>query len=612
MNPNETFYEEIAQIGASPNSTSYNVCMHFLNINSDGIWGNYSGDKFSPLRSSLPVIEMQLIVIFVVTQLCHFILKHLGCPALVSQMLAGLILGPSLRMGSLNKYKKMLFPYGSEDILATFSSLGYAFFMFLAGVQMDFTMITRTGRRAWTIAFTMTAMPIALGYYHVFSYMPLLYQAIGNETTDLFVTFISHSITSFAVIANLLSDLKILNSELGRLALSTALVSDMLSTCMTSLGTGIVRRLYERQKIMTNILSLFAFFVLIPLLFRPAMRWIIRQTPQGRPVKEAYIYSIIAMVLCMGMLAILLDQEFYLGAFILGLAVPEGAPLGTALVKKLELFGTWFLLPVFVTTCMMKADLSLEYTQLSIWIVSGFVLGAHLVKMIACLVLALWCKMSTKDALALAIILNCKGVVEVCSYNAMYDKKNINAQTYGMLMVSVMIIASIVPVTVKYLYDPSRKYAGFQKRNIISSRLNTDLRMVCCIHKQFHIAATIDFLDIICPTEDNTITIDALHLVELVGRFSPIFISHRRQGSIVSGVSSNSYSENLNLAFSIYEHEHLGVATVNTYTAISPVALMHEDVCYLALDKLSSVIILPFHRRVSKTGEIEEDDKNIR
>ncbi|KAI4305638.1 hypothetical protein L6164_028994 [Bauhinia variegata] len=249
------------------------------------------------------------------------------------------------------------------------------------------------------------------------------FQLHATVIPDLFVTFISHSITSFAVIANLLSDLKILNSELGRLALSTALVSDMLSTCMTSLGTGIVRRLYERQKIMTNILSLFAFFVLIPLLFRPAMRWIIRQTPQGRPVKEAYIYSIIAMVLCMGMLAILLDQEFYLGAFILGLAVPEGAPLGTALVKKLELFGTWFLLPVFVTTCMMKADLSLECTKLSIWIVSSFVLGAHLVKMIACLVLALWCKMSKKDSLALAIILNCKGVVEVCSYNAMYDKK---------------------------------------------------------------------------------------------------------------------------------------------------------------------------------------------
>lgn len=175
---------------------------------------------------------------------------------------------------------------------------------------------------------------------------------------------------------------------------------------------------------------------------------------------------------------------------------------------------------------------------------------------------------------------------------------------------SVMVIACIVKWCVKLLYDPLRKYAGYQRRNIMSLKPESELRILACIHKQYNIVATTDVLDLCSPTTEHPIIVDAMHLIELVGRTSPIFISHRLQKSL-SG-SHKSYSDDVILCFDLYEHDNGGAAIVHTYTAISPPNLMHEDVCQLALDKVSSIILLPFHRRWSIDGGVESDDKNIR
>lgn len=141
---------------------------------------------------------------------------------------AGFFLGPSIPIGPLVKYKKLLFPFGGPDILNTISSFGYAFFLFLNSVQMDFTLIKKTGRKAWVIALLSLFTPIIFGFLFIFFTRPVWLGLLGpEEAYGLPVVVISHSGCSFAVIASLLSDVEILNSELGRLALSSAFVSDI-------------------------------------------------------------------------------------------------------------------------------------------------------------------------------------------------------------------------------------------------------------------------------------------------------------------------------------------------------------------------------------------------
>jgi hypothetical protein len=187
----------------------------------------------------------------------------------------------------------------------------------------------------------------------------------------------------------------------------------------------------------------------------------------------------------------------------------------------------------------------------------------------------------------------------------------LDGQSYGVLMISVMMTASIMQWSVKLLYDPSRKYGGYQKRSIMSLKGNSEVRILITLQKQNHISAAIDFLDLSCPTHENQITVDVLHVIELVGRALPLFIPHCLQQQASRSASHRSYSDDIILAFDMYEHHNADAVTINTYTAISPANLIFEDVCNLALDKVASIIILPFHIRWSSDGVVESNDKKI-
>ncbi|XP_014524054.1 cation/H(+) antiporter 3-like [Vigna radiata var. radiata] len=602
----DTLFASINEINVSDHTAKCGVCLKTPpNIASDGLWGKHSTEG-SPLKSSMPIFLLQVVLIYTVTRTLNYPLKKLGFPAIFSQLMAGLILGPSLSM--LEKEKTMLFPYGSQDTLATIASLGYMLFVFENGVKMDFSMITRTGRQGWIIAIVGLLFPLVIGYSSVERISKLTSQ--GTIVHSTVVILMTQNMTSFTVIASVLNDLQILNSELGRLALSSALVGDTLSNILV-----IASAAFDTRKVNANsidLVLLFAIIIIIFFVYRPAMFLVIEHTPESQEVKDIYINVIIGVLFVLGWCSMLFNIEFILLPFLYGLATPDGPPLGSSLVKRVHTFGLEFLMPIFVTTCAMKMNYSLvEFTSpIFIGTVLMIVIG-HLMKLISYLASALFFKLSLKDALSLALLLDCKGVVEVAMYSSALDKRDIQPIRYTVALTMIMISNSVVQLLVKRLYDPSRKYFGYQKRNMSDLKFDSNLRILVCIHKHHHTVPIIPALDLFNPTPMYPTTVDVLHLIELVGRSSPIFISHKMKRGVPS-FARNSYSENVILSFKLYEDEKLGATTMYPYTAISPPTLMHEDVCYLALDKVASIIILPFHRRWSFDGKIEHEDKTVR
>lgn len=187
----------------------------------------------------------------------------------------------------------------------------------------------------------------------------------------------------------------------------------------------------------------------------------------------------------------------------------------------------------------------------------------------------------------------------------------IDLEIYSFVMATIFVTAIIVPLAVRNLYDPMRKYAGYQKRNIMQSAADdAELRIVTCINRSDNTLPIINLLDVSCPTKENPISVYVLHLIELVGRATPVFISHQLQKKTISNYS---YSENVILSFCHFQRENHGTANVNVFTAISPTDYMHDDICTLAIDKLASLIIVPFHRKWSIDGAtIESENVTVR
>ncbi|XP_024924470.2 cation/H(+) antiporter 4-like [Ziziphus jujuba] len=559
---------------------------------------------------TIPVLEIEMLAIFAVTQITHFFLSFAGLPKLVSELLAGVFLGDAVAATFIEKYASIVFRFVNQEILGTISLFGYSMFMFLIGVKMDPSIVFKTGTKAfYTGALAMLA-PLLFG--------TIAQLAVGqiwnlHKQGHLQIVFVltTHSLTSFPVIACLLGDLKILSSELGRLALSSAIVSDVFGTFLTSVTTMAKVMDHSIPIFIRDLTLLIMYLFFVVYVARPAMLWVVKQTPEGRPVKKVYISLIILLVLASGLLSNFYHFTLVFGPFILGLAVPDGPPLGSTLVKKFDVITNGVFMPIFTTICMLKASphdlkFSTPLEKANAVVVSVIVIS----KFLFVLIPPLFCKLPLKDSIALSLIMSYKGVVEMATYSFARDSKVIDFEVYAFVMATILFTSITVPLLVNVLYDPKRKYGGYQKRNLMHSQYESEIRILACANRSDNSAAIINLLDTSCPTKENPIAVYVLHLIELVGRASPVFISHQLQKKTLTNYS---YSENVILSFTHFQRENEGATSVSVFTAISPTTYMHDDICTLALNKLTSLIILPFHRKWSADGStVESEDQTIR
>ncbi|XP_035541252.1 cation/H(+) antiporter 4-like [Juglans regia] len=436
---------------------------------------------------------------------------------------------------------------------------------------MDMKVLKRMGRKALYTGIACILFPLIIGLSLGLSLQRSW--LTKEEAYSLPILTAFHSLTPFPVVVYLLEKLEILNSELGQLGLSAAMVSDAIGLFLLVLATW---SMVAREKGYFNGTfvgaSTIIYLLTVVFVFRPAMVWIVKQTPK------------------------------------------DGPPLGSAIVNKFNCFTEHVLLPLFVTISAMKADLgliSLGSNLLAFDII--LLIATFAAKMVACLIPLLYSKMPINDAIALALILSFKGEVQLSlySYSGDHQVQLILDKTLSLSIVAILINATIAPILVKYLHDPSRKYAGYKERDIIHNRRNAELRILVCIHKPDNIPTVIKLLEASGPTRQRPLTIYVLHLIKLIGRASPVFLSHQMQKKTLS---KTCYSENVIIAFNRFKQDNLnGISLLHVFTAISPPKYMHEDVCNLALDKLASLIVLPFHRKWSQLdGFVESEDCAIR
>ncbi|OMO49688.1 Cation/H+ exchanger [Corchorus capsularis] len=586
------------------------VCVYFPpKINSAGIWESKTSSPSVILNYSLPVLELHMTLAFFVTQLVHFILNRLGVgiPLLVSQIITGLILGPILMLANVDAFKAIMFPpdFGIEGI-DSIAIFGLTLFLFLVGVKMDVKRAFKTVKTAKLIGFLSFVLPLIFGLI-VFGIMGDKNQSTELTAERVAIT-VTESLTSVSVISCLLSELKILNSELGRLALSSALVGDFSSLIVFSAVSLDKNWSKSIGMALLNVGGMILFGIVLVFVLRPFMFWMIRRTPQGKPVEDKYIYIVMLLAFGSVMYLHLLHRSPVFGAFLFGLAVPDGPPLGSALVDKFECFVSGSLVSLYVATTSMRADPMKLFADLA-GVQFSVILGVvtFLAKFIGTFIPLFFTKIPLKDSLAFALIMTSKGIVELAGFSNLKDTKVIQDPNYCVLVIGVLLNSTIVPILVKLLYDPiSRKYAGYQKRTIMHLKPNSELRILACVHKPENVATLIGFLNTTYPTEESPNVVYVLHLMELIGRDTPMVIAHQKEM-----ISGSSY-ENFIMAFNQYEQNNCGLVTMNAFTAISPPDMMHEDICTMALDKQTSLILLPFHRKWSIGGSIETENNAIR
>ncbi|GJT53196.1 cation/H(+) antiporter 15, partial [Tanacetum coccineum] len=554
-----------------------------------------------PLNYSLPLFLLQLILVVVTTRVLVFLLKPLRQPRVISEILGGVILGPSV-MGRSKTFANAVFPLRSVMVLETMANIGLLYFLFLVGVEMDIAVIRRTGRKAIYIAFAGMILPFLMGI----SFSFLLHQGTQGVKQGTFILFlgVALSVTAFPVLARVLAELKLLNTEIGRIAMSSALVNDMCAWILLALAIALAENENVNLATLWVVLSSAGFIVFCVFVVRPMISWVISKTPEGESVNDFYIGIILTGVMISGFITDAIGTHSVFGAFIFGLVIPNG-PLGVTLIERLEDFVSGILLPLFFAISGLKTSIG-AIDGADTWAILALVIIlACAGKVAGTLLVALIYQMPFYDGVTLGLLMNTKGLVEMIVLNVGKDQKVLDEKSFAIMVVVALVMTAIITPAVTVIYKPARRFAPYKRRTILKLKPDSDFRTLVCIHTPRNVPTIINLLEASNPTKKSPLSIHVLHLVELTGRASAMLIVHNsRKSGRPAANRTQAQSDHIINAFETFEQNTENV-TVQPVTAISPYSTMHEDICSVAEDKRVAFIILPFHKQQTVDGGME-------
>ncbi|VFR00445.1 unnamed protein product [Cuscuta campestris] len=560
------------------------------------------------LSHPLPSLLLQLSLISVITRVMQILLKPFGQPLIVSQILGGVILGPSI-LGRNGAFLTEVFPIKGGGVLDTLSVFGFMLFIFLIGVKMNPVMVLKSSRKALTVGILGYFVPFGLSSFTVFLLERFL--SLDKEISRVLPqVVIMQSMTAFPVIACFLDELKILNSEIGRLVSSSSFICDICHWSV--MGLKYAAKFAEGESLLVTLSSLFsaALFVLfLVFVVRPAALWAARHTPEENPVKENYIFVLLVAIMTCGFTGEAIGLSGILACFLLGLVIPDGPPLGAAIVERLDCFVSVMLMPLFFTICGVEMDVFSINKFKHVGVLQSVVLVAFVGKVVGAMLPLLFYRMPFRDAISLALIMNSKGIVELAFLSEYKQAQVITEECYAILIISVVVITGVISPLVRRLYDPSKRCIAYRRRTILHSSHNEELRILACIHNQENVRGIFTLLQVSNPTKESRINLVILHLVKLIAQSSSFIIAHTHQDVEDDNPSLNSkpptQSEHIFNAFRRFEQRNQDVMSVHCYKGVSPFATMHNDVCTLALEKRITLIIIPFHKQWTFRGRVE-------
>ncbi|KAG2399453.1 Cation/H(+) antiporter 15 Protein CATION/H+ EXCHANGER 15 [Vigna angularis] len=582
---------------ATNKSDDYIVCYAPTMITTNGVW---QGDN--PLDYSLPLFILQLTLVVIATRLFVFILKPFRQPRVIAEVLGGVVLGPSV-LGQNETFANAVFPLRSVMVIETMANIGLLYFLFLVGVEMDITVMRSVGRKAVASAMAGMILPFLVGV--AFSY--LLAKKTDthiNQGTYILFLGVALSVTAFPVLARILAELKLVNTELGKLALSAALINDVCAWVLLALAIALAENNAASLASLWVLLSGAAFVAFCVFAVRPAVEWLIRKTPEGETFSEFYISLILAGVMVSGFITDAIGTHSVFGAFVFGLVIPNG-PLSFTLVEKLEDFVSGLLLPLFFAISGLKTNLALINGSYTWAILILVIFLACIGKVLGTLLIALLYQMPIREGAALGLLMNTKGLVEMVVLNVGKDQKVFDEESFAVMVVITVIMTAIIVPAISIIYRPSRSSIYYKRRTIEISKSNTEFRLLVCIHTPRNVPTMINLLEASNPSKNSPICAYVLHLVELSGRTSAMLIVHNTAKQDLPALNrTEAQSDHIIKAFENYE-QHASFIAVQPLTAISPYSTMHEDICNLAADKRVALIIVPFHKQQTVDGGME-------
>lgn len=392
---------------------------------------------------------LQLLVILAAARLCGAALKRFGQPAVIGEMMAGLLLGPIAFGAWLPEAHAALFAPASLSALSGLATLGVALFMFVVGVELrapegDGVHL----RSACAVGALGIAAPLLLGLGLAFALYPQLApEGVAFLPFALFVAA-AMSVTAFPVLARILKDRGLAATTPGRLALGAAMIDDAFVWCFLALVLVLAPGGDSHAGIGGMLAGVAALLATVFLLLKPAYaRLLRRQWPDGEPGSSALAWLLAGLLGCAAF-AEWIGLHAVFGAFLFGICLPREEWLVRYLAPRIEPLAVGLLMPVLFALAGQNTTPDAFAGVAGLGAFAAILLVAVAGKFAGCCAGARLNGYGWRDSLAVGALMNSRGLMELVVIKIGFDAGLIGPTLFtllfGMTLVTTLMASPLL------------------------------------------------------------------------------------------------------------------------------------------------------------------------
>jgi Kef-type K+ transport system membrane component KefB/nucleotide-binding universal stress UspA family protein len=391
------------------------------------------------------------IVILIASRVVGGLLRRVHQPHVIGEIIAGILLGPSLLGAIWPSAFEFLFPEDLMSYLDTLAQMGLIFYMFLVGLELDFSLMRGRGHAAIWVSHVSIIAPFLMGVALALWLFPSL-GAGGRFAPFALFLGAAMSITAFPVLARILTDRGLYKTRIGTVALTVGAVDDVTAWCMLAIVITVARASGMTSSAITiGILMVFIAFMLYAV--RPVMARVSRYY-ETRGMSGAFLAALFVGLLLSALVTDRLHIHVIFGAFLFGAIMPHDSGFVRDLTEKLEDFSVVFLLPFFFTFSGIRTDIFSIGGSLKNWLLTLAILAVAIVgKWGGSKLAARFAGLSWREAGALGVLVNCRGLTELIILNIGLQLKVLSPAIFAMLVV-MAVVTTLMTEPALTLYYP--------------------------------------------------------------------------------------------------------------------------------------------------------------
>lgn len=402
---------------------------------------------------------MQIGVIVIAARLVGRAFRIFHQPQVVGEILAGILLGPSFIGWIVPDIASALFPAASLGYLSALSQLGLLLFMFLVGLELDPHLLRERAHASIVISFVSMGLPFLLGtVLAVYLHPRLSDPAIPVIQFALFVGT-AMSITAFPVLARILDERHLVGTHLGTVALACAAVDDVTAWCILAGVVLLVRSTADELPFWRTLLAIACYVGIMVVGLRPVLRRIEASYRRQSTITHDLLACILLLVLASAWVTEYLTIHALFGAFLLGAIMPKDQQFVQVVTEKIDGLTVVMLLPLFFALTGLRTSIGL-ISGVEMWLYCGLIMVVAIAgKFGGCALAARLSGIDWREAGALGILMNTRGLVELVVLNVGLEIGVISSEVFTMMVLMALATTMMTSPFLEWMYPAHRRVA---------------------------------------------------------------------------------------------------------------------------------------------------------